>query len=168
MRAEEWVNIVGYENRVTSAESFTQDRKEFAEVYSGAATTVFYELELQDGFRRHGALGQVELRWVEPGSGRGWSQSTDVVSGGEVRATLADPLLSFGAAVALIADRYSALDGSGDPYDIGRDLWTLRGLVDGLEGELGHLAAFRDFAYVQESLLRGVPFVPPDDSGYSR
>ena len=59
--------IVGYENRVTSAESFTQDRKEFAEVYSGAATTVFYELELHDEFWQPGALGQVELRWVEPG-----------------------------------------------------------------------------------------------------
>ena len=77
--------IVGYENRVTSAASFTQDRQEFAEVYSGAATTVFYELELHDDFRQKGALGQVELRWVEPDSGRGWSQSTDVVSSGAGR-----------------------------------------------------------------------------------
>ena len=78
--------IVGYENRVTSAASFTQDRQEFAEVYSGAATTVFYELELHDDFRQKGALGQVELRWVEPDSGRGWSQSTDIVSSGAGRA----------------------------------------------------------------------------------
>ena len=49
--------IVGYENRVTSAASFTQDRQEFAEVYSGAATTVFYELELHDDFRQKGATG---------------------------------------------------------------------------------------------------------------
>ena len=160
--------IVGYENRVTSAESFTQDRKEFAEIYSGAATTVFYELELHDDFWQQGALGQVELRWVEPESGRGWSQSTDVVGGGRVRPALVDPLLSFGTVVALTADRYSALDGFGESYSAGRDLWTLQGLVDGLHGELGHLAAFRDFAFVMESLLRGVPFVPPDDSGYSR
>ena len=157
--------IVGYENRVTSAESFTQDRKEFAEVYSGAATTVFYELELHDDFPQQGALGQVELRWVEPESGRGWSQSTDVVSSGRVAAAYADPLLSFGAIVALTADTYSALHGF---RDVSHDLWSLQGLVDGLQSELGHLAAFEDFAYVLEALLRGVQYVPPDESGYSR
>ena len=161
--------IVGYENRVTSAESFTQDRKEFAEVYSGAATTVFYELELHDDFRQQGALGQVELRWVEPESGRAWSQSTDVVSNGQADyPPYADPLLSFGAVVALTADRYSALDGFREPHDAGRDLWTLQGLVDGLQSELGHLAAFNDFAFVMEALLRGVEYIPPDESGYSR
>ena len=160
--------IVGYENRVTSAESFTQDRKEFAEVYSGAATTVFYELELHDDFWSPGALGQVELRWLEPESGRGWSQSTDVVSSGEVRAARLDPLQWFGAVVALTADRYSALDGFRESYDAGRDLWTLQGLVDGLQSELGHLAAFKDFAFVLEALLRGVPYASQDSSGYSR
>ena len=160
--------IVGYENRVTSAESFSQDRKEFAEVYSGAATTVFYELELHDDFHQQGALGQVELRWVEPESGRGWSQSTDVVSSGEVRAARLNPLLWFGAVVALTADRYSALDGFRESYDAGRDLWTLQGLVDGLQNELGHLAAFKDFAFVLEALLRGVPYASQDNSGYSR
>ena len=109
--------IVGYENRGTSAESFTQDRKEFAEIYSGAATTVFYELELHDDFRQQGGLGQVELRWVEPETGRGWSQSTDVVTNGEVVSTYADSMLRFGAAVALTADRYSALGGSGEPHN---------------------------------------------------
>ncbi len=160
--------IVGYENRVTSAESFTQDRKEFAEIYSGAATTVFYELELHDDFQRHGALGQVELRWVEPESGRGWSQSTNLAGGGQVRAAFADPLLRFGAAVALTADRYSAMGDARESYDSGRDLWTLQGLVDGLPGDLGHLAAFNDFAFVMEALLRSVPYVEPDNSGYSR
>ncbi|MCY4581898.1 MAG: von Willebrand factor type A domain-containing protein [Chloroflexi bacterium] len=160
--------IVGYENRITSAESFTQDRKEFAEVYSGAATTVFYELELHDDFRQQGALGQVELRWVAPESGRGWSQTTDVVGNGRVVSEYADPLLGFGAVVALTADRYSTLDGSGDPYAASRDLRSLQGLVDGLQNELGHLAAFRDFAYVLESLVRSVPPPPANDSGYSR
>ena len=42
---ESW-RIVGYENRITSDESFTQARREFAEIPAGAATTVFYELEL--------------------------------------------------------------------------------------------------------------------------
>ena len=216
--------IVGYENRVTSAESFTQDRKEFAEVYSGAATTVFYELELHDDYHRQPALGQVELRWVEPQTGRGWSQTTDVVRLDEARAAYVDearaayvdeasaayvdPMLAFGSVVALTADRYAALDAYPDPYatrggyrdpyatrggyrdpyatrggyrdpyatrggyrdpcGITRDLRTLQGLVDGLHGELGHLAAFNDFAFVLDWLLRSLPSAPPDTSGYSR
>ena len=161
--------IVGYENRVTSAASFTQDRQEFAEVYSGAATTVFYELELHDDVRQKGALGQVELRWVEPDSGRGWSQSTDVVSSREAVWLDDDPMLGFGAVVALTADRYSALGDSPEPSrGLARDLWRLRDLTVDLQNDLGHLAAFHDFAYVMETLLMNVPYVSPDDSGYSR
>ena len=161
--------IIGYENRVTSAASFTQDRKEFAEMYSGAATTVFYELELHDDFRRKGGLGQVELRWVEPESGRAWSQSSDLVSNGEVLRPREDPLLQFGAVVALVADRYSALNDSRESRSgYAQDLWSLRDLAEKLRGDLGHLAAFKDFVQVLESLLMSVPYVPADDSGYSR
>ena len=163
--------IIGYENRVTSAASFTQDRQEFAEVYSGAATTVFYELELHDDFRQKGGLGQVELRWVEPDSGRAWSQSSDVVSSGEVVRLHDNPLLGFGAVVALTADRYSALGDSPEPYrGYARDLLRLWAdyTMDLLQNDLGHLAAFNDFAYVLETLLMNVPYVSPDSSGYSR
>ncbi len=161
--------IVGYENRVTSAEAFTQDREEFAEVYAGAATTVFYELELHDDFRDQGGLGQVELRWVGPESGRAWSQSSDLVSSGEVVQLHDHPLLAFGAVVALTADRYSALrDASAPDRAIARDLWALREQTVDLQDDLGHLAAYKDFAYVQESLLLHVPRVSPDNSGYSR
>ena len=163
--------IIGYENRVTSAASFTQDRQEFAEVYSGAATTVFYELELHDDFRQKGGLGQVELRWVEPDSGRAWSQSSDVVSSGEVVRLHDNPLLGFGAVVALTADRYSALGDSPEPYrGYARDLLHLWAdyTMDLLQNDLGHLAAFNDFAYVLETLLMNVPYVSPDNSGYSR
>ena len=161
--------IVGYENRVTSAASFTQDRKEFAEVYSGAATTVFYELELHDDVRHKGALGQVELRWVEPDSGRGWSQSTDIASSGEAVWPGGDPQLRFGAVVGLTADRYSALGEFAEPHrGYAQDLWRLRDLTVDLQNDLSHLAAFHDFAYVMEALLRNVPYVSPDNSGYSR
>ena len=161
--------IVGYENRVTSAASFTQDRQEFAEVYSGAATTVFYELELHDDFRQKGALGQVELRWVEPDSGRGWSQSADIVSSGQVVRTQDNPLLGFGAVVGLTADRYSALGEFAEPHrGYAQDLWRLRDLTVDLQNDLSHLAAFHDFAYVMETLLMNVPYVSPDNSGYSR
>ena len=162
--------IVGYENRVTSAEAFTQDRPEFAEVYAGAATTVFYELELHDDFREKGGLGQVELRWVGPESGRAWSQSSDLVSNGEVVRLQDNHLLAFGAVVALTADRYSALRDASAPDRamIARDLWALREQTVELQDDLGQLAAFKDFAYVQESLLMHVPRVSPDSSGYSR
>ena len=161
--------IVGYENRVTSAEAFTQDRKEFAEIYSGAATTVFYELELHPDFRQKSALGQVELRWVEPVSGRGWSQSTDVVSGLHVRRLYDDSMLGFGAVVALTADRYSGVGDHVEPSrGLASQLWRLRDLTVDLQSDLGHLAAFNDFAYVQETLLENVPYVSPDNSGYSR
>ena len=130
--------IVGYENRVTSAASFTQDRQEFAEVYSGAATTVFYELELHDDFRQKGGLGQVELRWVEPESRRAWSQSSDLVSSGAVVRPHEDPLLRFGAVVALTADRYSALGDSPESYrGYAQDLWSLRDRDGGSTGRPG-------------------------------
>ena len=73
--------IIGYENRVTSDESFAQDRKEFAEIHSGAATTVFYELELHE--RAFGTgdvkLGRVELRWVVPDTGQSRGQQAEIV-----------------------------------------------------------------------------------------
>ena len=161
--------IVGYENRVTSAASFTQDRQEFAEVYSGAATTVFYELELHDDFRQKGGLGQVELRWVEPESRRAWSQSSGLVSSGAVVRLHEDPLLRFGAVVALTADRYSALGDSPESYrGYAQDLWSLRDLTVDMQNDLGHLAAFKDFAYVLETLFMSVLYVSAEDSGYSR
>ena len=161
--------IVGYENRVTTAEAFTQDRAEFAEVYAGAATTVFYELELHDDFREKGGLGQVELRWVAPESRRAWSQSSDLVSSGEVVQQQDQPLLAFGAVVALTADRYSTLrDASAPNRGVARDLWSLWERTVELQDDLGQLAAYKDFAYVQEALLMHVPRVSPDSSGYSR
>ena len=117
--------IVGYENRVTSAAAFTQDRA--------------------------------------------WSQSSDLVSSGEVVQLQDNHLLAFGAVVALTADRYSALrDGSVSDRGIARELWSLRDWTVDLQNDLGHLAAFKDFASVQETLLMNVPRVAPDSSGYSR
>ncbi|MCY3602506.1 MAG: von Willebrand factor type A domain-containing protein, partial [Chloroflexi bacterium] len=59
--------IVGYENRVTPDHTFEQNRREFAELPSGAATTAFYEVVLHNETRRGLAtLGEVEVRWVDP------------------------------------------------------------------------------------------------------
>ena len=74
--------IIGYENRVTSDASFAEDRKEFAELPSGAATTVFYEVELHDRYRGRATqdlkLGRVELRWIVPDTGQSRSQQVEV------------------------------------------------------------------------------------------
>ena len=62
--------IIGYENRITPDHTFEQNRREFAELPSGTATTVFYELFLRPEARSGRAtLGEVEVRWVDPSSG---------------------------------------------------------------------------------------------------
>ncbi len=93
---ESW-RIVGYENRITSDESFTQARKEFAEIPAGAATTVFYELELKSAVPGGVAqLGEVELRWVTPATGESNRQHTSIFRQGGIRfESMNDSLLSL-------------------------------------------------------------------------
>ena len=161
--------IIGYENRVTPNETFTQDRKEFAELPSGAATTVFYELELHDWARTLAGttgLGSVEVRWVEPSTGQSWSQWAQL--SGTPRTTFntsADPYLQLGAIVALASDRYSALsDGAGEPGDLKGDLADLREYLHELSGRLGGSDAYKDFAFLLGHLAESAP----GPSGYSR
>ena len=147
--------IIGYENRVTSDESFAEDRKEFAEIPSGAATTVFYELELHDRALARGGeevkLAKVELRWVVAETGQSRSQQTEVR--GRLDTSLGasgDPLLQLGAIVALSADRYGGLvrrcvrrrdlprfDGSGGPVGIAGWPPGRSGRVPGLQVHAG-------------------------------
>ncbi len=58
--------LVGYENRVTADRNFEQDRREFAEIPMGAATTVFFEVELTAAAQRERVLNlsEIELRWL--------------------------------------------------------------------------------------------------------
>ena len=110
----EYWRMIGYENRVTSDESFVEDRKEFAEIPMGAATTVFFEVQLHDDVLRRPSriadLGDVQLRWVTPKSGLTNRQSAAITSHLNAElATTGDPLLEFGAIVALASDRYGSL-----------------------------------------------------------
>ena len=170
---ESW-RMIGYENRITSDESFTQDRKEFAEIPVGAATTVFYELELAEDARRAPAgavlrLGDVALRWVTPREGRSSQQTADLISGPDAETNESDALLQFGAVVALASDRYSSL-----PYiyaDEGRVGSELRALSDRLRPlgrQLGDLASYQDFAFVLDHLTARLPVESSRGSGYSR
>ena len=160
--------IIGYENRVTPDETFTQDRKEFAEIPSGAATTVFYELELHSRLLEDAKLGEIELRWLTPKTGRSNSQHADVRYS-ESRWPPGDPMLEFGAIVALSADRYSGL-GYADREDWRHDLSALQDRARRLEGELSHLQAYRDFSFLLEHIAGNAQSWPTEDrsSGYSR
>ena len=167
--------IIGYENRVTSDESFAEDRKEFAEIPSGAATTVFYELELHDRALARGGeevtLAKVELRWVVAETGQSRSQQTEVR--GRLDTSLGasgDPLLQLGAIVALSADRYGGLYDDASVAEISRDLTELEDRLRALNSSLGGLGAYQDFRFMLEQMAAGARAqAPPENSsGYSR
>ena len=163
--------MIGYENRVTSDASFTENRREFAEIPVGAATTVFFEVRLTDEAEAADAvnLGTVEVRWVTPMERELRSQRAEI--GGRTDARMAaEPaaLLRLGALVALAADRYSSL-----PYAEARDGPDVRSQLEEiadeagrLDRELGSLQALRDFRFLIDHLIEGLP--DDGDSGYSR
>ena len=170
--------IVGYVNRVTSDESFTEERKEFAEIYSGAATTVFYELELwgESQRARTADLGTVELRWTDPVTGRPWRQHA-VVSGRPDTdfSRVGDSLVQFGSIVGLSSDLYSGLP---DLYEeefayLFDDLSALMDRLQNLDRELGHMQAYDDFSFLLDHITADVWEMVPEGrtgsrSGYSR
>lgn len=164
---ESW-RIVGYENRVTADENFVQARKEFAEIPSGAATTVFYELELVEYARRGDVLdlGDVEVRWVTPVSNEGNRQHAQILARyGEARNDRDGALLQLGALVALASDRYSSLPYPDAPYEVHDELQVLKEELRGLDREIGESAAYRDFAFLMDHIARDIP---RQASGYSR
>ena len=167
--------IIGYENRVTSDESFAENRKKFAEIPSGAATTVFYEIELHDQARERVGqdvkLAKVELRWVAAATGESRSQQAEV--SGRLDANLEskdDPLLQLGAIVGLSADRYGGLYDREYIAEISRDLTELEGQLQGLSSSLGGLDAYQDFRSMLERMAERARAQPPPatSSGYSR
>ena len=165
----EW-RILGYENRVTSDRSFTEDRREFAEIPAGSATTAFYELSLTDAARRAGAfsLGSVELRWLTPIGRDARSQQAEIF--GDL-AERGDALSRFGGVVALAADRYSALSRFGDGPargPIGEELLDLQEELERLDRELGHLDSYRDFGLLLDAMASAAPAGSSGGSGYSR
>ena len=167
--------IIGYENRVTSDESFIEDRKEFAEIHSGAATTVFFELELHDRARRSGAghvvLGDVELRWVVPETNDSRGQRASVWDADV--SDRGDALFQLGAIVALAADLYGGLPFSEDrgyPGAAYTGMLTLSDRLESLRTELGELQAFQDFAFLLGHITEAVGHKagPSGSSGYSQ
>ncbi len=171
----EYWRMIGYENRVTSDESFVEDRKEFAEIPVGLATTVFYEVQMRDEAWRNQSnmaeLGDVQLRWVTPVSGLTNRQSAAMMSrlDGEL-GTIGDALLEFGAVVALASDRYGSLpyvDGDGSA-EVRRDLWALSDQLQPLGQHLGHLNSYQDFAFLMDHMTAALPQDAASRTGYSR
>ena len=159
--------MIGYENRVTSDESFTRAEKKFAELPAGSATTVFFELELVDPYLLGNSdqpLGEVEVRWVTPSTGEGNRQHQEIDSVLAVPEATTD----FGAIVALAADRYSGLHeyGSGHPGSIHRDLSDLANMLRGVGSPMAGTTAYHDFEFVLNSLVENVQ--PAPSTGYSR
>ena len=158
--------IVGYENRITSDRSFTEERKEFAELYAGAATTVFYELELwpQAQRARSADMGTVEVRWTDPATGRPWRQHASIAGQPDTDFEfLDDALLRFGAIVALSSDLYSGLpDFERQQFSyLQGDMYALIDQLNGLDRELGRLQAYNDFHFVLEHISADVSEMAP-------
>ena len=166
--------LIGYENRVTSAESFVEDRTEFAEIPSDVAVTSLYELELTDAGKRaletsDLELGTVALRWKSADTGESKSlehawELGPAVSEDSARAALDQ----FAAIVALAADRYGAIDSARDVQgEQGRQVApTLRTLQDALNvirDELPAGEAIEEFARLLNHLIISVP-EPVDSS----
>ena len=166
--------MIGYENRAASDASFDQDRREFAEIPVGAATTVFFEIELTE--RPRGAplhLGSVELRWRTPLDGEARSQLHEVLvnDANDGRGWSDEQLALFhlGALVALSSDRYSrlsALVGS-DAALVRQELDTAAEQLDWPSDQLGRLDAYRDFRFLLDHLRNALP-TAGSRSGYSR
>ena len=171
---EQW-RIIGYENRVTADENFTQDRKEFAELYSGATTTVLYELELTEAARSLTSvpLGQVELRWVEPDTGDSRSQTANLSgNAGAGFEGYHGSLARFGAIVALAADLYGSLPNYPENTypEIHSGLSSLQAQLEALSDDLGSLDAYNDFVFLLDHIASSVGDRMPSSarSGYSR
>ena len=171
---DQW-RIIGYENRVTAAENFTQDRKEFAEIYSGAATTVLYELELSESAHSlsNVRLGTVNLRWVDPGTGDSRSQSTTLSGNPSAGFSGRDGALAeFGAIVALTADMYGVLTGTVDEVsaDVHGGLSSLQMELRELGSDLGTLDSYNDFVFLLDHMTADLEekLPPSGRSGYSR
>ena len=166
--------IVGYENRITPDHTFEQNRREFAELPSGAATTAFYEVVLHNETRRGLAtLGEVEVRWVDPRSGDTYSQAARLEGRTDTPFDAGDRHLRFGAIVALAADRYSALSVQleGAKIDIaglGRDMTALRAELDSLYERMSTLQSYQDFGFLLERMTARVEELGGGNSGYSQ
>ena len=118
------------------------------------------------------ALGEVEVRWVDPRTGDTLAQDLDVAGHTAAPFDAGDRYLRFGAIVALSADRYSALspqveNANVDTGGIHGDLEALQWELQSLDERLGSAEAYRDFRMLLDHLTVAVAELAPS-TGYSR
>ena len=93
-------------------------------------------------------------------------QSTTLSLRPDVEFQSADPLLQFGAVVALASDRYASLPYvEADARSVGSDLWALTDRLRPLDNHLGGLDSFNDFAFVLDHIAAYVPTTSKDSIG---
>ena len=164
--------LIGYENRVTSDASFQQDRKDFAEIPMGSATTAFFEVELTDRALQRNVidLGEMELRWLTPMSNASNRQQVQMVSG--ISRFGDDAMLDLGSIVALAADRYSwfGQDGlSDETFALAAEsIHELAYLWPNLPYDIANSSAGIDFARLLIAMGAVVGELAAEDPGYSR
>ncbi|MXZ68186.1 MAG: hypothetical protein F4Z17_04175 [Acidimicrobiia bacterium] len=114
-------------------------------------------------------LADMEVRWVAPVNGMPNGQSATLSLRPDVEFQAADPLLQFGAVVALASDRYASLPFvEADAGSVGSDLWLLMERLRPLGDHLGGLDSFNDFTFLLDHIGAYVPAPSQDGSGYSR
>ncbi len=160
-KVERW-RLIGYENRVTSDESFDQALKKFAEIPSGVATTIYFEIEPVETINNgddDSDFGNVEIRWVSPDDRSDRRQDADI---------LPDPDASvaphFAAIIALAADRYSNACNV-PPETVNSELIDLATQLIDIATPISSTRAFQDFQFVLDGLIATTD--PPPTSGYS-
>ncbi len=163
---------VGYENRVTSDRNFEQDRKEFAEIPIGTATTMFFEVELTSDALRDDIieLGEVELRWLTPRSDESNRQQVDMVSA--IRRFGDDEMLDLGTVVALASDRYGWFGQAGLSRETmalaAHNLDEIAGWFYVLPTSILDTQAGQDFGQLLVAMVAVAKDYESEDPGYSR
>ena len=160
--------MIGYENRVTSDESFARAEKKFAELPAGAATTVFFELELFDRHslgRSDEALGEVE---VQMGHARGWRLQPPAPRdrGRAIPPRCRDRFRCHRRPRGRPIQRSTRYGGGEHSGTIHRDLSDLANRLRSVGSPFAGTNAYHDFEYVLNALVDNVEPLPR--TGYSR
>ncbi len=160
-KVERW-RLIGYENRVTSDESFDQALKKFAEIPSGAATTIYFEIEPVETINNgddDSDFGNVEIRWESPDDRSDRRQDADILPYPD-----ASVAPHFSAIIALTADRYSNACNV-PPETVNSELIDLATQLIDIATPISSTRAFQDFQFVLDRLIATTD--PPPTSGYS-
>ena len=168
--------MIGYENRDHARTSHSSRTARSSPRFRWAprrpcSSRCSFRNDVLRGRSNMADLGDVHLRWVTPMSGLTNRQAAAITSqfDRELGAT-GDPLLEFGAIVALVSDRYGSLPyvDAGASSEIRYDIQVLSDRLRSLAPQLGYLDSYRDFAFLLDSMIAALPGDTRSNTGYSR